>query len=355
MKRLLACLLGVGLLAQEPVEMGPLPTREMFPLFLLGQAYQPIDPMPVGKGRWKVSLVDMRANTFEFSEVLKDRVPLDPEGRAVITRAYVEEHAAEFADVPLVFFFDEEITRLDLTARYGLTDRTDVQVQWPIQSHYGGWLDSVIEGVHALGFKQFGRDLVGQNQLSLVVMEHGRITFFSQERITARPQDPTISLIHRLLEHGAFLISLHASVKPPLTHTYGSYRAGWDPALSLSARWQPATAHVFYAGVGGVARFRGSGSSNDVQGFIFRDGLGAHAGWEWRRGRVRPFFQLLWQSGWLKPQPYQLLDRPSLQHDLGFHWQPKQKAVFTFRYLNNVSHNANTADMGLGLSLTLRL
>jgi len=67
----------------------------MFPLFLVSQAYQPVDPTPVGQGRWRLAMVDLRANTFEFSEVLKDRVPRDPSGRAVITRAYVEAHAAE--------------------------------------------------------------------------------------------------------------------------------------------------------------------------------------------------------------------------------------------------------------------
>lgn len=84
-----------------------------------------------------------------------------------------------------------------------------------------------------------------------------------------------------------------------------------------------------------------------------RDGWGAHATWEYRRwGTVRPFFQLYAQSGYLPPQPSQKLDRPSLQHDLGFHWQFRKDAVLTFRYLNNITHNENTADMGLGLSLT---
>jgi hypothetical protein len=46
------------------------------------------------------------------------------------------------------------------------------------------------------------------------------------------------------------------------------------------------------------------------------------------------------------------LDRPSLQHYLGFHWQIKKDLVFTFRYLNNITHNENTADMGFELSLT---
>lgn len=355
MKRLATLAAGLALGAQEPVEMGPIPTREMFPLYLVGQAYQPADPTPVGQGRWKVGISHMRANTFEFSEILKDRVPRDPEGRAVVTRAYVEAHAPEYADVPLIFFFDEEVSRLEFSARYGLTDRTDVAVQWSFQSHYGGWMDNVIEGVHALGFRQFGRDLVSRNQLTLVVMEYGRLTFYSEERVKGRAQDPTLSLIHRLVEQGAFHLSLHASVKPPLTYTQGVYRSGLDPTLGLTARWEPSRRHIVYGGAGFVARMKGSDPYNRIMDSGFRDGWGAHLGYEFRPGRFRPFFQLVWQSGWLKPQPYQLLDRPSLQHDAGFHYQPGRRTVFTFRYLNNLSHNANTADMGLGLSLTTRL
>ncbi|GLH69728.1 hypothetical protein GETHPA_12610 [Geothrix rubra] len=85
----------------------------------------------------------------------------------------------------------------------------------------------------------------------------------------------------------------------------------------------------------------------------FRDACGAHGTWEYRRWRkVRPFLQLYLESGFLPKQPYQKLDRSSLQHDLGFHWQIKKNLVFTFRYLNNITHNENTADMGFGASLT---
>jgi len=257
--------------------------------------------------------------------------------------------------VPLVFFFDEGISRVELQARVGLTDRTDLLVQLPIQSHYGGWLDRVIEGVHALGFRQFGRDLVAADQRTLVVMEHGVITFFNQERIRAKPQDPTVGVVHRLLEQGPWRLSLHASLKPPLTATYHVYRSGWDPTVALSGRWEPSPRHVLYGGAGFVARLQGSTAYDEAMDRGFRHGTGAHLGWEYRPGRLRPFFQLVWQSGWLRPMPYQKLDRPSLQHDAGFHWQLRSDLVFTFRYLNNLTHNANTADMGVGLSLTLQL
>lgn len=347
-------LLGAQAAPSEPLELGPLPTREMFPLYLVSQAYRPVNPTPVGRGKWQFSLDAVRSNTFEFSEVFKERTP-DAQGRVHITRDFVATHAADYADIPLVFYFDEEIVRVEATARYGLTDDTDLWAQLPFQSHYGGFLDGLIEGFHKLGFEQWGRDQVVRDQLTLVVMEHGQLTFFSQERMRGKTQDPTVGLLHRLVEGGPWRLSVHASLKPPMTSMYGVYRAGWDPSVGISARYQGGQRHVLFGGLGFVARTPGSPAYNALEGDGFRNGWGAHATWEYRPGgRWRPFVQLYWQSGWLRPHPYQRLDHPSLQHDLGVHWQFHPKAVLSFRYLNNLTHNANTADMGLGLNLTAR-
>jgi hypothetical protein len=124
--------------------------------------------------------------------------------------------------------------------------------------------------------------------------------------------------------------------------------------MGVSARYQPSRHHVFYGGLGFVARTSGSGSYNRIGDSGFRNGWGAHATWEGRPGgRWRPFIQLYMQSGYLQKHPYMMLDKPSLQHDLGVHWQFHPKAVVSLRYLNNITHNANTADMGIGLNLTV--
>ena len=117
---------GLPVLSQELMELGPVPTREMFPLFLPPLVYQPVNPTPVGQGRWRVSLDHVRANTFEFSEVFKDQVPRDAQGRVAITKAFILSQSAQYAALPLVYYFDEEIVRTTLRVRYGLTDRTDV-------------------------------------------------------------------------------------------------------------------------------------------------------------------------------------------------------------------------------------
>ncbi len=344
-----------GLGAQESMEFGPFPTREMFPLFLPTLAYQPVDPTPLGEGRWRVSLDHIRANTFEFSDILKTQAPRDALGRVAITQAFVLDRAAEYAAVPLIFFFDEEISRTSLRVRYGLTERTDLWAELPFQSHGGGYLDGVIEGFHSLGFEQYGRDRVIQNQLTLVVMTRGELKFFSDQSIRGKTQDPTLGILHRFASGATWGLSAFAAIKPPLTSTYNVYRSGWDYTLGLTGRWQPAPRHVFFFGGAYIGRPPGSTAYNNLAFGGMRDGWGAHGTWEYRRWpRFHPFFQLYAQSAYLHPQPYQKLDRPSLQHDVGFHWPLRRDLALTFRYLNNITHNENTADMGLGLSLDAR-
>jgi len=349
----LAALLAPRLVAQEPMEMGPIPTREMFPLYLPTLAYQPVDPTPVGQGRWRVALDTIRANTFEFSDVFKTQAPRDAQGRVTLTREFVLAHAADYAAVPVIFFFDEEISRTTLRVRYGLTANTDLWAELPFQSHGGGYLDNVIEGFHSLGFEQFGRDRIAKNRLTLVVMTRGNLDFYSDQTIRGKTQDSLLGVVHRFLESPTWSLSAQFTLKPPTTTTYDIYRSGWDHSLGLTGRWQPAPRHVFYFGGAYVGRPPGSTPYNQLAFGGMRNGWGAHGTWEYRRWpRFRPFLQLYAQSGYLQPQLYQKLDRGSLQHDLGFHWPVWKNATLTFRYLNNITHNENTADMGLGLSLT---
>ncbi|HEX4844603.1 MAG TPA: DUF3187 family protein [Geothrix sp.] len=348
----LVLLAGLGLTAEEPLhEMGPFPTREMFPMYLPTMAYQPADPVPLGPGRWRWAMHHIQANTFQFSDVFEQNPPRDSSGRVAVTRAFVDAHMADYASLPMVYFFDEEISRLELEGRYGLDDRTDLWFRLPVQNHTGGFLDPLIEDFHRLGFEQYGRDLVLQNQLALVVARYGKVTFFSDERVLGKTQDPVLGLTRRLLAEGSWTLSVAFSLKPPLTRTYDAYRSGWDQSYGISGAWRGSGRHAFYFGAGFVQRPHGSPAYTEVG---YRDGVGAHATWEYRRWpRVQPFLQLYWQSGYLQPQAYQHFDRPSLQHDLGLHWHWTPRTTLTLRYLNNITHSGNTADMGLGASLTV--
>jgi|GEM_PF-385782 len=347
-------LISVPLAAQDPMELGPYPTREMFPLYLATMVYQPVDPTPLGAGRFRVTLGHVRANTFEFSDVFKDHPPDLPGARNTVTRERAEEVAAAYPSLPVLFYIDEEVVRSSLRVRYGLAGGLDLWAELPFASHTGGYLDSLIEGFHRLGFEQFGRDQIERNQLTVAVMSHGQLQFYTDTRIRGKTQDPTFGATFSLHRGPAWTLSGYASVKPPLTTMYSVFRSGWDHGFGLTARWQPSPRQVFYGGAGFVRRPPGSAAYNTMAFGSMANGWGMHATWEHRRwSRLRPFIQLHAQSGFLPKQPYQKLHRPSLQHDLGFHWQFHRKATATFHYLNNITHNENTADMGLGVSITI--
>lgn len=348
---ILAVLATLAMGAEEPLhEMGPFPTREMFPLYLPTMAYQPVDPAPLGRGRWRWALHWVEANTFQFSDLFENQAPRDPSGRLAVTEAAFATRVAQYPEVPTLYFFDEEIARFELEGRYGLSDRTDLWFRLPVQNHTGGFLDPLIEDFHQIGFEQYGRDLVMQNQVTLAVAQHGKVVFFNNERVLGKTQDPVLGLTHRLLQTPAWTLSAAFSLKPPLTHTYDTYRSGWDQSYGLTALWRAAPRHVFYFGGAFLQRPHGSPGYTAIG---FRDGVGLHATWEYRRWRrTQPFLQFYWQSGYLPTQAYQHFDQPSLQHDLGVHWHWTPHTTLTFHYMNNITHWGNTADMALGASLT---
>ncbi|HJV89408.1 MAG TPA: DUF3187 family protein [Holophagaceae bacterium] len=346
---------GLCLSAQEaePMDPGVAPTRELFPLQLIPLTYQPLSPKPLGTGRWQVALHSARGNVFEFSDAIKNGPPRDLQGRIQLTRAYWTQHAADYPQLPFAFWFDEEVLRTTLDVRTGLGPRTDAFLQWAWVSHSGGILDSTIERFHAgLGFRQWGRDLVARNQLVVAMMSHGQVTFYSDDPITRKPQDPVLGIVHQLVSGAEGGLSLTASVKPPLTTTYDVYQSGWDTQLGATGWWDFAPGHQLT--FGGAYTHRATGSAA-YEAIGFRDELAGHLGLRWRtRKRLQPYLQLQVLSGFARRIEGATFHRPAFTHDLGLHWFWSPRAFATFRYVNNISHNENTADMAFAVGVTTR-
>lgn len=337
------------------LEAGPSAIREMFPLFLISLSYQAADPTPLGQGVFQAELDRMRANTFEFSSIFKYQMPTDQQGRIQLTREYIEAQAQQFAHLPLLFFFDGEVGRTTLHLRYGLTDKVDLWTRVSSQSIGGGRLDRLIEGFHSLGFEQFGRDRIAPNRITLVVIEHGNVRFYRDEPVGNRMQDPIVGFNALLTDTTRWTMTASCALKLPFTNTFGLFKSGWDQSYSITGRFEAHPRHIVFFGAGFVRRPRGNIAFSSFPFGSMRDGLGAHLAWEYRKSATwRPFVLLLWQSPYLHYQPNQSLHKPSLQHDLGVHWQFHPRTRLTLHYQNNITHKENTADMGLGLTLTRR-
>lgn len=356
MRALLALALGLSLQAQDDSypEMGPLPTRNMFTLLQAPMTYQPAAPRPIGEGVWKLTLSHIRANVFEFSGLIKDHPPAWFQGRRKVDRAFLEALATAFPDAPFIFYFDEEIARTTIQVRRGVTDRTDVWIELPVEAHGGGNLDTSIESFHkALGFEQWGRTEVARNQAVVATIRYGRLEFVREGSQPTHVQDPLLGVIHQIHESRASGLSATFTVKPPLVTTYGAYRAGWDLEGGLSGWWDISRTQTLYAGAAYTHRGRGNSAYN---GLDYTSDVGAHLTWQGRRDKaVQPFLQLYFLSGFSTPQPFAKLHEGSLQHDLGLHVHLRRRATLTLRYINNITHHENTDDASFGVSLTWRI
>ena len=331
---------------------GPPATRDLFPLNLTPLTYRPVAAPTLGQGQWRWSVQVTEENTFEFSDPIKDLLAKDTYGRITPTLAGAQQLAQQLPNEPLLFFFDGEVTRTDLSFRYGLSDSTDLGLSLTWQGYSGGFLDGLIENFHKLGFEQTGRTAIIRNELTFMAIQNGKVVFFTQTPLRAKFEDPTVALIHRFLQTDRWTFSWMGVIKIPLTRDFGSYQSDWDSSAALEAQWRPSARQAVDMGVAYVRRGLKDYGSDP---FFIKDQVAGHIGWEWlSAGRVRPFLVLVAQSGLTPPAHGDKLDKPSLIHDLGVHVRIGAKTALTFSYLNNITHNENTADMGFALRLTVR-
>ena len=342
-----------GPVAGEPIfHLGPAPTRDQFPPNLFSLAYQPAPPDPMAPGAWEADLQCVEANTLEFSDVIKDSLPANPAARINLSQQWAEGIAAANPSLPVIFLFQMETTLTTLRLRAGTGLGGEAWLQLPVLGYSGGFEDGLIEDIHKLGFEQSGRAAIPKDQVRIVLIQDGQLKYYSNASSGPQVLDPVLGYTQRVLVTPASSLALSGQVKPALMPSRFDMRAGWDTGLQLSGRWSPLPALDLYYGFGGVHRESGSRAFNR---FGFRDQRGAHLMVECLHNATwRPFFQLLYLSGSTFPMAGQRLNLPSLQHDLGVHWMLGRNQVLTLRYLNNITHNENTADIAFMLEYSLR-
>lgn len=356
----LLCCLGltftVPLLAEAEIpwpDPGPPSTRDLFPLNLVPLTYRPVGANTIGKGEWRFSFQVTRSNTFEFSDLIKDRLGRDSSGRITIAQAGAEKFATTLQNEPLIYFFDAEVQRTEFSFRYGMTPNTDVAMTLGWQSIGGGFMDGLIEDFHKLGFEQTGRNAIAQNQLTIAIIQKGKVIYFSQTPVRYRPVDPVLAVIHRVYDDSNLTLSFLGAMQIPATTFEGQFRSNWDSSAGLVLQWRPTHNQAINGGAAYLRR--GLRGGNGVNPFLIKDQIAGHLGWEWQRWRrVRPFLVLVYHDGLTSQGPGATLDKPSVNHDLGVHVRLSECVALTFSYINNITHNENTSDMGLALRLSVR-
>lgn len=332
---------------------GPPASRDLFPLNLVPLSYRPLGAKTVGAGQWRISLQATRSNTFEFSDLIKERLPRDPSGRITVDRSGATQFAASMPNEPLIYFFDAEVQRTEFGFRYGLTRDTDLALTLGWQSLEGGFMDGLIEAVHRLGFEQAGRSAIARNQLTFAIVQKGQVIYFSQEPVRFHAVDPVVAVLHRCYEDSRLTVSFIGAVQIPATRFAGEFRSDWDSSAGLTFQWEPSSAQAIHGG--GAYLRRSIRGGLGATPFLIKDQIAGHLGWEWRGwSRVRPFLVLVYHDALTSQGPGATLDKPSVIHDLGVHVRLGPRTALTFSYLNNLTHNENTADMGLAVRLAVR-
>jgi hypothetical protein len=332
---------------------GPPSSRDLFPLNLVPLIYRPAGAVPVGKGQWRVSFQVTRSNTFEFSDLIKDRLERDTSGRITVSPAGTTQFAASLPNEPLLFFFDGEVQLTEFSFRYGLTKDTDVSLTLGWRSIDGGFLDGLIEGFHKLGFEQGGREAITRDQLTFAIVQKGQVVYFSQDPVRFHPVDPVVALVHRFYESPRLTVSFLGALQIPATRFGGEFRSNWDSSAGLTFQWQLSPNQVVNGGGAYLRRNIKGGIGQSP--FLIKDQIAGHLGWEWRGwSRVRPFLVLVYHDGLTSQGPGATLDKPSVIHDLGMHVRLSARTALSFSYINNITHNENTSDMGLALRLAVR-
>lgn len=332
---------------------GPPSSRDLFPLNLVPLTYRPVGVETIGQGQLRVSLQVTRSNTFEFSDLIKDHLRSDVSGRLTVDRVGVAQLASAFTNEPLIFFFDAEIQRTELSLRYGLAPNTDLAMTLAWQGMGGGFMDGMIEGFHRLGFEQTGRNAIAQNQMTSLIVQHGQVVHFTQTSVRLRPVDPVVAVIHRFYVHPKLTLGFLGALQIPATRFAGALQSDWDSSAGVGFQWRPTHDLVIHGG--GAYLRRGLKGGVEPSPFLIKDQIAGHLGWEWRGwSRIRPFVVFIYHDSLTSQGPGATLDKPSVIHDLGLHLRIGSRSALTFSYINNITHNENTADMGLALRLSVR-
>jgi hypothetical protein len=180
--------------AQGQTELlGPLRVRDLTPFNLLRLDMLPAHAVTGSPGSWAIEADISHANTFVMSGNVSDylarrgtRGPLEP--------GDVEEIQGLGEDA---YYVDGEISEMDLTFHYGITQRSSIYLTLPLYDFTGGFLDSTVEGFHGtFGLGSQGRDLVARDRFQAVATFGRGRTAVLDSPVTNGWGDPVIGLRH---------------------------------------------------------------------------------------------------------------------------------------------------------------
>ena len=110
-------------------------------------------------------------------------------------------------------YFDGEMARLDLYAKYGISERLEIGINLPIVNHSSGFMDSSIDDFHRiLSISGGARSLTPKGEINYMYSRDDKI-LFNIDKPSFGISDMSFELGYKLLKHKTHSMALRAYLK----------------------------------------------------------------------------------------------------------------------------------------------
>ena len=293
-------------------EMGPLRAIQRYPLFIRFLTPEPDSPRLIEKGRFMTSL------SVDYTSI------------------YIDETNREWS-----VLMDMEMTVIDMSLTYGITERLNIRLSLPWISQNDGFLDGPLETYHDFfGFPNYGRENGPANEFGYHVSVDDEDWFDAQSG-GLHLGESVVSVKMRLINagcHQGLSSSLLAALKLPTgdeNHGFGSGR--FDQSLVLLNQYR-ISPFILYLNPGIVLI-----SDPETHGADIRvdDMMTLLAGIEYKASET---LSLMGQFNFVT-SPFQhtgidQMDQDSLELALGFAVSMSHDMIFEFAFSEDLTRTA---------------
>lgn len=325
--------------------LGPLRIRDMTPFNILHLDLLPAHACTGGSETWAIEVDFSRTNTFVMSDNVRSY--LDRRGsREPLTKDDAQAILGEGEDF---YFFDGEISLLDLTFHKGLTQRASMYITLPVYDFTGGWFDSTVEGFHeTFGFSSAGRDRVPRDRFQAVASLGGRHVTVLDRELEGGMGDPTFGLRYAWpLPRSSWTLVLDGAAKMALQDVDSFRSTGAnDFGLQLSLQRKLRRQGIYL-----------SGSLVRTNGKVLGIPLGNRvvptltAAWEYGLTRqTSAILQLYASESAVRGTPLAEIKAHKYEASLGLRSR-SGRLLYGVAITENLGNYQNTLDIGLSLTL----
>jgi len=246
---------------------------------------------------------------------------------------------------------DMEMTVLDVSLEYGITEYLTLSADAPLVSMNRGFTDGFLENYHsAFGFPNYGRETRPKNEFAYSIKKNG-VELFQAKSGGLHLTDMTLSAKMSLPDTGQIKSALSYTLKLPTgDYEQGFGSNGFDHGFSLLSEFQiaPFTFRLNPSVIFLSDPETAAGADISVNHTIF--GLFAGSEYAFSKSLSLPA-QLNYYTAPFKDTGIGQLDTDSLELALGFIYEFTPSISLEFAFCEDLTHSAPDFNIHLGLKI----